>query len=1243
MTNRMSNGRAIRDDSCLAKLISLFLRYAIATVLLALNSAGAYAQTCVAPLCWPGKFYKFEVMAQTGQVTSAGTLTGFGTQPSVNENGVVAFVGQIGASNFSGVFANAGVGSPTWISTGFGSSGRTFDSAVQINDLNQIIARDSIPGSPPPSLLRIWDGNNPGNWTLVARGGNATDPFASVFTQPAINFSSEFVFSACDQNCDTLLATPSFILVPPFNEVYLNTPLRPMIDDHGNVVTQNGGGSTNPIVEYDNNLDSFSMLTIGDTSSDFSTVGMSPGVSRDGVVVAFSGDMTATGATKWGTNPGPGVFIAILQTSAVAKIVRIAGFAASAAPAPAGAAPVACTPGTAALGYKCVEQVGGQGAFPPPAGTNWDGYCDPGEFCIAVGELEDIPPAVAGGASTPAYFTTFDPANFATSSAEWNQRIGVTHTDYGAPGLDGDTVVVSFVATPNVASGLNIFTAQSGLWTVQVDLALQGATILPKVHKAIPVLAVGDLVGSATTTVTAVSVYDPIANANIDELGKARTTTPGDHEVSFWVSTSTGGQMILRGTHEDTDGDGLLDHWEEYGIDFNGDGIVDLNLATLDPANPPNPKHKDLYVEADYFCTGAVAAGVCTLSPGTHTHQPGIQPYTGNALNVPVGPIAQVIAAFNNSPVTNPDGTTGINLHVQVDEAIAEIPIIIWNGPVATAGSFQSFKAGTGPCGGGAGVGHFGTVAERADANCVNIIGARTLAVRYTIFGQDYSMASTPAVSTASSGVAKIRGNDFLVTLSVNPKLPNPCTGTDFANWAQCIATTWGTSFDTEWADLQAGTFMHEGGHTLGLFHGGNDLFANYKPNFISIMNYSFQFNTAGNATFNMPITADCRVLQGSQQCRTNRTMNYSAAPALASLNEAALIEANGIGGPAGGRTVWYLPDGAGGFVTFIGLTTGPLDWNFNGAIDPNPIALDINQSGGLNVLTGNDDWSRITYGFYNSPLLSLGAQVSEPAVAEPTLTDYINATLPAPAVSAPPVKVPNVVGLTQAAATSAITGAGLTLGTVTPASSSTVASGNVISESPVAGTSVKAGSAVNLTVSTGPAPVTVPNVVGLTQAAATSAITGAGLTLGTVSTASSSTVALGNVISESPVAGTSVASGSAVNLTVSTGPAPVTVPNVVGLTQAAATSAITGAGLTRRHGEYGEQLDSSLGQRDQREPRRGHECEGWLGGEPHGEHRSSAGDGAERGGTHAGSGNQRDHGSRPHARHGNAPRAARR
>ena len=66
-------------------------------------------------------------------------------------------------------------------------------------------------------------------------------------------------------------------------------------------------------------------------------------------------------------------------------------------------------------------------------------------------------------------------------------------------------------------------------------------------------------------------------------------------------------------------------------------------------------------------------------------------------------------------------------------------------------------------------------------------------------------------------------------------------------------------------------------------------------------------------------------------------------------------------------------------------------------------------------------------------------------------------------------VPVPDVVGLTQAAAESAITGAGLVVGAVTTASSETVAAGHVISQNPTAGSSVASGSGVALIVSIGP------------------------------------------------------------------------------------------------------------------------------------------------------------------------------
>jgi PASTA domain-containing protein len=70
-----------------------------------------------------------------------------------------------------------------------------------------------------------------------------------------------------------------------------------------------------------------------------------------------------------------------------------------------------------------------------------------------------------------------------------------------------------------------------------------------------------------------------------------------------------------------------------------------------------------------------------------------------------------------------------------------------------------------------------------------------------------------------------------------------------------------------------------------------------------------------------------------------------------------------------------------------------------------------------------------------------------------------------------PPVTVPNVVGLTQAAASTAIVNAGLTVGAISFSPSTTVAAGLVISQTPTSGTSAAGGSAVALVVSTGTAP----------------------------------------------------------------------------------------------------------------------------------------------------------------------------
>ena len=89
-----------------------------------------------------------------------------------------------------------------------------------------------------------------------------------------------------------------------------------------------------------------------------------------------------------------------------------------------------------------------------------------------------------------------------------------------------------------------------------------------------------------------------------------------------------------------------------------------------------------------------------------------------------------------------------------------------------------------------------------------------------------------------------------------------------------------------------------------------------------------------------------------------------------------------------------------------------------------------------------------------------------------------------------PHVAVPDVVNQPQAAASSALTAVGLTVGAITTASSMTVPSGSVISQDPAAGADVVIGSAVALVISSGLPHVAVPDVVNQPQAAATSALT---------------------------------------------------------------------------------------------------------------------------------------------------------
>ncbi|GAC1444862.1 MAG: hypothetical protein NVSMB52_04660 [Chloroflexota bacterium] len=141
----------------------------------------------------------------------------------------------------------------------------------------------------------------------------------------------------------------------------------------------------------------------------------------------------------------------------------------------------------------------------------------------------------------------------------------------------------------------------------------------------------------------------------------------------------------------------------------------------------------------------------------------------------------------------------------------------------------------------------------------------------------------------------------------------------------------------------QSGTLMHELGHNLGLRHGGGDD-TNYKPNYLSIMNYSFQ-------------------MQGLIKNKAAGLLDYSGM-SLPTLDESHLNETTGLGALAAGYGTIYSCNNIGKSVL---TASGAIDWNCDGTATDTDVAANINNldpvdspSPAGETLTGFNDWANL-------------------------------------------------------------------------------------------------------------------------------------------------------------------------------------------------------------------------------------------------------------------------------------------
>jgi hypothetical protein len=352
----------------------------------------------------------------------------------------------------------------------------------------------------------------------------------------------------------------------------------------------------------------------------------------------------------------------------------------------------------------------------------------------------------------------------------------------------------------------------------------------------------------------------------------------------------------------DADRDGLLDSWETSG---HPDG---LNLAAMGAS----PQRKDLFVELD------------CLAAADHVHCP-----TQQAVQI-------VVQSFANAPVQNLDGTIGIQLHVDVGTRFGSgVTQVAGTGGVT--GTFGNHG------GGGELLAEAGNtvLSLRPDSSNPTIWDVKSMAAnradvfRYGLFAHQVDFRVSTGDCT--SGWGELPGNDFFVSLGGLRTATTPCWTVDAGGFSV------GSNIE------QAGTLMHELGHTLNLGHGGGDG-NNNKPNYLSVMNYRDLLGLVGVGSLSAQF---CGV-----PANTGGTVtlpggcDYSRVDVDLTELAPGIDECDGIDG--------------GGLLNF-----GPLDLDANGLLrgttctpsSANVIA-DVNGNGGTEPLPGWLDWDQLLYRF---------------------------------------------------------------------------------------------------------------------------------------------------------------------------------------------------------------------------------------------------------------------------------------
>ena len=259
-----------------------------------------------------------------------------------------------------------------------------------------------------------------------------------------------------------------------------------------------------------------------------------------------------------------------------------------------------------------------------------------------------------------------------------------------------------------------------------------------------------------------------------------------------------------------------------------------------------------------------------------------------------------LLNSFDAAPIKSPGGNRGINLILIMSEGY----------PVASSSTIGSFVGGS---------------YDWSDVDTMKQYAINTYGLQNTPAIYHYCVSCNNYGGSSSSGISR---NDISTYAAFRKG------AMDF------ILSLQGKQSQEAYAGATAGTVMHEFGHNLGLTHGGYD-HNNYKPNYISIMNYHFQF---GGVTYDGTAKYD-----------------YSRGK-IKPIDERKIKEKKGLGKKAVGYYTKATYSGY-GTVGYNNLKKN-VDWNLNGDIDKKGYSLNMNypNDSSLTWLVVEDNWRNINF-----------------------------------------------------------------------------------------------------------------------------------------------------------------------------------------------------------------------------------------------------------------------------------------